>query len=307
MKKFVLLVSFLILAAACTTEPPANNAPANANTTPTKPAATVSEADAIAREKAVWDALKKKDMDAFGGMLAADYVEVGDDGVFNKAGIINELKDLTVNDVSYADWKMLPIDSDALVLTYNVTVKGSMKGKDFPPGPYLAASAWVNRDGKWQAFFYQETMATPAAAASPAPTPKQTPAAATTPGPKPPEPGPDVIANEKAVWDMFRTGNYDAFAALLAPEFMELAPDGAHDKAGTIAGVKMMGAAKFELSGWKAVKMDDDASLVTYTVKNPTGELERHTTIWVNRNGKWMGLLHVATPVPKASVHPEPK
>jgi hypothetical protein len=307
MKKFVLLVSFLMLAAACTVEPPANNAPANANTAPAKPAATASETDAIAREKAVWDALKKKDMDAFGSMLATDYIEVGDDGVFNKAGIINDLKDLTVNDATFSDWKMIPIDSDALVLTYKATIKGSFKGKAFPPGPYLAASAWVNRDGKWQAFFYQETMTKPAAAASPTPTPKQTPAAATTPGPKPPEPGPDVIANEKAVWDMFRTGNYDAFAALLAPEFMELAPDGAHDKAGTIAGVKMMGAAKFELSGWKAVKMDDDASLVTYTVKNPTGELERHSTIWVNRNGKWMGLLHIGTPVPKASVHPEPK
>ena len=305
MKKFFLLVSFLILAAACTTEPPANNAPANANTTPPKPAATASEADAVAREKAVWDALKKKDMDAFGSMLATDYIEVGDDGIFNKAGIINDLKQLTVNDATFTDWKMLPIDSDALVLTYSATIKGSFKGKEFPPGPYLASSAWVNRDGKWQAFFYQETMK--AATPPPSATPSQTPAAATTPGPKPPELGADVIANEKAVWDMFKTKNYDAFAAILAPEFMELEPDGAHDKAGSIAGVKMMDASKFELSGWKAVKMDDDASLVTYTVKNPTGELERHSTIWVNRNGKWMGLLHIGTPVPKASVHPEPK
>jgi hypothetical protein len=306
MKKFALLVSFLVLAAACTVEPPANNAPANANTTPAKPAATVSEADAIAREKAVWDALKKKDMDAFGSMLATDYIEVGDDGVFNKAGIINDLKDLTVNDATFADWRMIPIDSDALVLTYKATIKGSFKGKDFPPGPYLAASAWVHRDGKWQAFFYQETM-TKAAPPPPSVTPSQTPAAATTPGPKPPEPGADVIANEKAVWDTFKTKNYEAFAAMLAPEFTELAPDGAHDKAGTIAGVKMMDAAKFTLSDWKAVKIDDDASLVTYSVKDPAGELERHSTIWVNRNGKWLGLLHIGTPVPKASVHPEPK
>jgi hypothetical protein len=31
MKKFLALVSFLVLAAACTVEPPANNQPANTN------------------------------------------------------------------------------------------------------------------------------------------------------------------------------------------------------------------------------------------------------------------------------------
>ena len=46
-----------------------------------------------AKEKAAWDTLKKKDFDAFGNMLASDYIEVGDDGVFDKAGIIADLKD----------------------------------------------------------------------------------------------------------------------------------------------------------------------------------------------------------------------
>jgi len=309
MKKLFALVSFLIFAAACTTAPPANNAPVNANTTPAKSTAPVSEADATAREKAIWEALKKKDMDAFGNMLATDYIEVGDEGVFNKAGILNELKDLTVSDVTFSDWKMLPIDSDALIMTYNATIKGTFKGKDFPPGPYRVASAWVNRDGKWQAFYYQETMVKKSEMPPPPPaaTPGETPKSATTPAAKPPEMGPDPVANEKAIWDTFKTKNYDAFTAALAPEFMELAPDAVYDKAGTIAGVKMMDGAKFELSDWKGVKMDDDASLVTYSVKGATGDPERHTTIWVKRDAKWMALLHVLTPVPKASVHPEPK
>lgn len=306
MKKILALVSFLIVAAACTTEPPANKEPANANKAETKSTAP-SQAEATAREQAVWDMLKKKDMDAFGSMLATDYIEVADDGVFNKAGILNELKDLTLNDVTLADWKMIPIDNDAVILTYNATIKGTHKGKDFPPGPYRAASAWVNRDGKWQAFFYQETMVKKSAMPSPAPTPAGTPKSANTPAGKPVQPGSDAIANEKAVWDTFKNKDYDAFAAMLAPDFMELEPDGTYDKAGTIEGVKMVDAAKFELSDWKAVKLDDDASLVTYTVKNPAGDNERHSTIWAKRTGKWMGLLHIGTPVSKASVHPEPK
>lgn len=308
MKKFLALVSFLVLAAACTpVEPPANN-PANSNKAETKSTAPPSEADMTAREKAVWDALKKKDMDAFGAMLAPDYIEVTDnDGVLNKAETINHLKDLTVNDVTYSDWKMLPVDADAAILTYSVNIKGTYKGKDFPPGPYRAASVWVNRDGKWQAFFFQETMAKkPAATAPPAPTPGQTPKSATTPG-KPLEMGPDPVANEKAVWDSFKTGSYDAFADILAPEFIEVAPDKVYDKAGTVEGVKMMGDAKFELSEWKGVKIDDDASLVTYLVKGPGGAQERHTSVWAKRGAKWLALLHVATPVEKAGVHPEPK
>jgi hypothetical protein len=307
MKKILALVSFLIIAAACTTEPPANNAPANSNKAETKTMAPMSEAEATAREMAVWETLKKKDLDAFGNMLATDYIEVTGDGVFNKAGIINDLKDLTLTDVTFSDWKMLPIDSDAVSLTYSVTLKGTAKGKDIPPGPYRAASAWVNRDGKWQAFYYQATMVKKSPPPPPAATPGQTPKTATTPAAKPAEPGPDVVANEKAVWDMFKNENYDAFAAILAPEFMELEPDGVYDKAGTIKAVTGMGAAKFELSEWKAVKLDNDASLVTYLVMTPNREHERHSTIWVNRGGKWLGLLHVGTPVPKDAMKPDAK
>jgi len=247
-------------------------------------------------------------MDAFGSMMATDYVEVTKEGVFNKAGIINELKNLTLTDATYADWKLLPVDADAYVLTYNVTLKGTDKGKEIPPGPYRAATAWVNRDGKWQAFYYQETMVSkaPMAAESPAAKPAATPAAATSPVGKPPEPGSDVIANEKAVWDLFKSKNYDAFATMLAPEFVELAPDGVYDKAGTVKGVSMFDASKVELSDWKAVKLDDDASLVTYVAKGPAGGA-RHSTIWARRDGKWMGLLHVGTEMEKAAVHPEPK
>jgi hypothetical protein len=309
MKKLFALVSFLILAAACTTEPPSNNAPANANTTPAKSTAPVSEAEATAREKAIWDTLKKKDLVAFGNMLATDYIEVSDNGVYDKAGIVNHLKDLTLADVTYSDWKMLPIDSDAVVLTYNATIKGTFKGKAFPEGPYRAASAWVKRDGKWQAFYYQETMVKKKETPTPTPaaaTPGVTPKSATTPAAKAPEPGPDAIANEKAVWETFKNKDYDTFAAMLAPEFMELEPDGAYDKAGTIAGVKMMDAPKFALSEWKAAKLDDDASLVTYLVKAANGDQDRHSTIWVKRDGKWLGLLHIGTPVDKAAAA-EPK
>ena len=85
------------------------------------------------------------------------------------------------------------------------------------------------------------------------------------------------------------------------PEFVEIEADGVYDKAGSVKSVGMFDASKFELSDWKAAKIDNDAALDTYLVKStdPKWDTERHTTIWANRGGKWMALLHIGTPVAK--------
>jgi hypothetical protein len=303
MKKILALVSFLVVAAACTTEPTTNtNTPSNANTSTTKSAAP-TESEMTAKEKAVWDTLKKKDLVAFGNMLTSDYIEVGDDGVFDKAGIIADLKDLNLTDATFSDWKMLPIDNDAVILTYNATLKGTYKGKDLPPGPCRAASVWVNRDGKWLAFYYQQTLVK----TNPPPPPPVAIAgkpekAAATPAAKPAETGPDAIANEKIVWDLFRSRNAVGFAALLDAAFVEIEANAVYDKAGATKSVADYDFTQFELSEWKSAKLDNDAALVTYLLKpkNPKWDQERHTTIWANRNGKWIALLHIGTPVMKA-------
>lgn len=311
MKKILALVSFLIVVAACTMEPTTNKevAPNTNETVASKSTAAPSEAEMTAREKSTWELLKKKDYDAFGNQLASDYLEVGEDGVWDKTGIVTYLKDLNLTDATFSDWKMLPISNDAVILTYNANLKGTFKGKDIPPDTYRVASAWVNRAGKWQPFFYQETTVKAATPAPPAPTATKPTTATASPAAKPAEAGPDAIANEKLVWDNFKSRNYDAFAAMLAPEFTELTPDAVYDKAGTVKGVAQFDASKFVLSDWKSAKLDDDASLVTYLVKAsaPMAVEERHSTIWVNRGGKWMALLHVGTPVVKPAAKSEDK
>jgi hypothetical protein len=263
------------------------------------PRAPLSEAEAIAKEKAAWAALQKKDLDAFANMLASDYVEVGDESTSDKAAVLDYLKDLEISDASFSDWKFIPIDKDAVLLTYSVTIKGSYKGKEVPPGPYRASGAWVNRAGKWLAIYYQETLArkspmppVPAATAtaknSPSP-PAKTAEAATAE---------DPVTSEKMAWDALKRKDYDAFASFLDDAQIEVEADGVYDKAGTLKGVRMFDASKYELSDFKTVSFDSDASLVTYVVKplSPKEPLERHSTIWVKRNGKWRSLFHQGTP-----------
>jgi len=303
MKKILALVSFLTVLAACTPTGNTNmTSNANTNTTAeTKSTAGPAEADLIAKEKAGWDMIKKKDWDAFGKLLASDFIDVESDGVYDKAGSIASLKEFNLTDVTYSDWKMLTIDKDAAVLTYNVNPTGTYNGQAIPPGPYRAAAAYVNRGGEWLGVYFQQTRAETMPPASPSPTASAKPAAkaATSPTATAQATGPDVTANEKMVWDALKNKNYDLFGSYLASDSVEVEPDGVFDKSGSVKGVSMFDFSKAELSEWKTVKFDDDASLVTYMAKVPgmKSDRSRHTTIWVNRSGKWQALFHQGTPI----------
>ena len=299
MKKILVLASLLIASAACSTTPSGNKeVTANANKgSETKSAALVSESDIIAKEKASWDAIKTKDWDGFGKTLASDYIEILDDGVHDKAATLAGIKDFDLSDVTFADWKMLPIDKDAVILTYTATVKAKFKGEAVPPGPFREAAAYVNRNGEWVTVFYQETLARiPQPAPSPATSQPVKPAA--SPAARPGEPGPDVTANEKLAWEALKTKNADAFASYLTNDFMQVEADGVYDKAGSVEAVRRFDFSKSAVSDWKSLKFDDDASLVIYTVKTPgmKPDTEYHSTIWVNRDGKWQALFHQGTP-----------
>ena len=304
MKKILALVSFLTVLAACTAPTGNTNMTSNANTNTTaetKSTAGASEADLIAKEKAGWDAIKKKDWDGLGKLLASDFIDVENDGVYDKAGSIASLKDYNLTDITYSDWKMLTVDKDAAVLTYNLNPTGTYNGQAIPPGPYRAAAAYVNRGGEWLGVYFQQTRAETMPSSSPTPTPKEKPTAkaATSPAVTAPATGSDVTANEKMVWDALKNKNYDLFGSYLASDSIEVEPDGVFDKSGSVKGVSMFDFSKAELSEWKTVKFDNDASLVTYMVKVPSmkSDRSRHSTIWVNRSGKWQALFHQGTPV----------
>lgn len=305
MKKSLALVSFLVFALACAAPPTnrdvASDTNRNDNLAANKPAATaMTEADAIAKEQAIWDTIKNKDYDAFANMLADNQIEVLGEGLHDKAGTVAAVKDFEPSEIKFSDWKYLQVNNNVVLVTYTVNVKGKYKGKEFPADNARAGSAWANRDGKWLGVYHQESAfkqmpppppAKPAAKASVAASPA-VPAELTI--------GTDPIANEKAIWDALKAKNFDGFSAALAADAIEIEPHGVFDKAGILKAVSAFDFSKSELSDFKATTLDPDAVLVTYVVTNAApAPAERHSTIWARRNGKWLAVFHQGTEIPK--------
>ncbi|MBV8856267.1 MAG: nuclear transport factor 2 family protein [Acidobacteria bacterium] len=311
MKRLLLLAALALAASACTTDTNTNtgagnanaNANANANTaaaTPT-PAAGPTQADLEAKERAIWDAIKAKNWDAFSGMLADDFVIVEEGGAQTKAQMMEDMKKYDLTEYTLSDFRMVKVDADLAVLTYTASEKSSFGGKPTSGKPAHASSAWINRGGKWVAVYHQESEAVEMPAASPTPaaaaSPAATPAKAATPAASP-----ATIASatdaEKAVWEAIKAKNSDAFGSYLLPEAYEVEPEGVMDKATSVKMITSFDASKWALSEFKETKLDSDATLITYKAAGPDhGKTVTmyHSTIWTNRGGQWKAAFHQGT------------
>jgi hypothetical protein len=285
----------------------ATNANANASANGDKAAMTAA---VTAKEKQLWDALKNKDHEAFAKMLSSDSVYVSSDVVsFDKAATVNGVKDFAPSEVNLSEWKSVMLDEDAVVVTYTLNVKGTAGGQPIPAGAMRASTAWVKRGGEWLAVYHQdgpvEESASPTPAAETAkPAASAANANANTAGAtKPAETAAasDPLAREKQLWDALKRKDWETFSAGLAEDQLEVEPSGVYDKAGTLAAVKQFDFSKDSVSDFKATKLDDDATLVTYTVRapGPNGKMrdEHASSIWVNRGGTWLAVFHHGTPV----------
>src|SRR2546421_4978008 len=124
------------------------NASASPSSSPAAAPTTVIDA-----EKAVWDALKSKNYDAFAAFLAADSLEAESDGVHDKSGSIEGVKHFDASKFKQSDYKETKLDSDSTLVTYMV------EGPD-PKGKSVQerhSTIWNNRSGKWQAYFHAGT------------------------------------------------------------------------------------------------------------------------------------------------------
>lgn len=165
----ILVLALLVLTAPCLAQsggaehqpssikPPQSAPTERARKTPAPPKGeSISANDLEARERQLLEALKRGDVQAFGTFLADDAVEVTAQGLHSKAQILETLKGARLLEYTMADLKTTQIDKDASLITYRTTGKFSAQGQE---GSFdaQATTLWVRRNGKWLAFFHQET------------------------------------------------------------------------------------------------------------------------------------------------------
>ena len=108
--------------------------------------------------KIEWEAIKNKDKKAYAELLADDYqgVEVDGRGERNKVQAINELVETNVFSYTLWGFKLIPLQSEAAFVIYEVTMQ-------FPPKSQVRYSRvyitelWRKRGGQWKEVHYQET------------------------------------------------------------------------------------------------------------------------------------------------------
>ncbi|MDT7543192.1 MAG: hypothetical protein QOE33_3096 [Acidobacteriota bacterium] len=319
MKRMLLPLALLACAAAC--EPaPTNSTNTNANMNASNvnaansnmnAAATWTNDDVIAGDKKAWDLIKTKDYATFEKGLDDNFIDVTPSGVHNKAETIAEVKTFDLTDVTLSDFKVIKLDNDAAIVAYTVNLKGSMHGKPIPANASgeRASTAVVMRGGKWYAVFHQSSPIEPPppmpakpASANTNTNSANTNSAATTSTAL--ATTSDLEANERMIWDAFEKKNMDAFANVLTDDSYEVEPEATYSKSASVDMMKqMVNAAPFKgtLSDSKTVTLDDDAKIITYVAKSPMKGFpvagQRHSTVWVNRGGKWMAAFHQGTTI----------
>jgi uncharacterized protein (TIGR02246 family) len=104
------------------------------------------------------EAFQKQDAAAVKRLMADDHVAVTAyyGGPRTGAEQLAALADLKLAEYSTGKRKTAPLGKDAVLITYELTQKGTFKGKEVPRRNFVSA-VWVKRDGRWLEVFYQET------------------------------------------------------------------------------------------------------------------------------------------------------
>lgn len=130
-------------------------APAGAAPRPTPPRTSAAggrnaaASDILDLERAAWQAYKDKDAGGYRRLLAADYVNVGGDGIF---GLEKELRDMAsagVDSFRLSDMKVLFPAPNTAVVTYVVWVARVGEPRR-EAALFYDASVWVHREGTWK-------------------------------------------------------------------------------------------------------------------------------------------------------------
>ena len=121
--------------------------PQSSNTTPP---AEVTQADAIAREKQLFEADQKHDMEKINSIVADDFVDIARDGSsIGKQDLLKEIPTLTLLNYSQKNWDFDSLGPYAYSISYDSDAMMIRDNKQTRSQNHLN-SVWIYRSGRWQ-------------------------------------------------------------------------------------------------------------------------------------------------------------
>jgi hypothetical protein len=112
----------------------------------------------VARETAVWQAVKDKQLEAFTAALDTSFVGVYADGIHTRAAEVASVRPTNLRSFTLTEFATRHLDPRTTLLTYRAVVAGDAAGKDFS-GTYWISSLWRKVGGQWKTAFHTEVKA----------------------------------------------------------------------------------------------------------------------------------------------------
>jgi hypothetical protein len=122
--------------------------------------ASPDTAGALAREKAIWQAVKDHRLDDFTAAMAPSYVGLYPDGQRTVAADVAQIRQVDLRDFEISAFQVLPIDPETIAATYRIDVAGQVHNTAFT-GRYWVSSVWHRIGGTWRAILHTEAQAAP--------------------------------------------------------------------------------------------------------------------------------------------------
>ena len=116
--------------------------------------APITQADAIAREKQLFEADQKHDMEKVNSLVADDFVDIArDGGIIGKQALLKEIPTITLLNYSQTNWDFDSMGSYAYSISYDSDATMLQDNKQTHSQNHLN-SVWIYRDGRWQVLLH---------------------------------------------------------------------------------------------------------------------------------------------------------
>jgi hypothetical protein len=127
------------------------------NTARPKPL-TELEQTLIGQSEAVVRAQKAKDLEALRRLLTEDFERVGSEAALHdKSDVLDDVREDTLEDYRLYDFKVLPVDENVAIVTYNAVIR-MPEGDEGPAPRYQRFSdVWLKQADQWRLRFQQAT------------------------------------------------------------------------------------------------------------------------------------------------------